>query len=134
MNRGMRKVLFLLISLFTLFLFVGCDLNIVLPDAEEHTLEYSCSGGGKLECEYESGSKIKSGTVVTVYAKANDGETLLKWTVNGEEKLDRTSMTVTMKKDYIITAEFTLFKDNTGDDTGDDVDETTYDKNTIYAY
>lgn len=134
MNRGMRKVLFLLISLFTLFLFVGCDLNIVLPDAEEHTLEYSCSGGGKLECEYESGSKIKSGTVVTVYAKANDGETLLKWTVNGEEKLDRTSMTVTMKKDYIITAEFTLFKDDTGDDTGDDVDVVTYEKNTIYAY
>lgn len=134
MNRGMRKVLFLLISLFTLFLFVGCDLNIVLPDVEEHTLEYSCSGGGKLECEYESGSKIKSGTVVTVYAKANDGETLLKWTVNGEEKLDRTSMTVTMKKDYIITAEFTLFKDDTGDDTGDDVDVVTYEKNTIYAY
>ena len=134
MNRRMRKVLFLIISLFTLFLFVGCDLNIVLPDVEEHTLEYSCSGGGKLECEYESGSKIKSGTVVTVYAKANDGETLLKWTVNGEEKLDRISMTVTMKKDYIITAEFTLFKDDTGNDTGDDVDVVTYDKNTIYAY
>lgn len=134
MNKKVKKVLLLIISLFTLCLFVGCDYSILPSEESEHTLEYSSSGGGKLECEFQSGSKIKSGTVVTIYAKADDGETLLKWTVNGEEKLDRTSMTVTMKKDYIITAEFTLFKDNTGDDTGDDVDETTYDKNTIYAY
>ena len=106
-----NKIITIIIFILSIFLLSGCELligdNTNNNTEEEYKIIYTADGKGYIVCEYDSNTKIKKDTEVSLQAIANDNNVFVAWydETNNEVSTDAI-LNITMNKKWVLIAKF----------------------------